>query len=116
MTLHPPSVTDAGTATEVAPGEAPMPQRARGRRRRRIADAFTGYAFLGPSLVLLGLFVFVPLGWAFLISLQQTDGFGAGVFVGLDNYRRLLTDAAFWRAAGNTGLFTLIGVDRKSVV
>jgi multiple sugar transport system permease protein len=71
---------------------------------------FTGYAFLAPSLLLLGLFVFLPLAWAFAISLQQTNGFGDGVFVGLENYQRLLSDALFWRAALNTALFTLIVV------
>ena len=80
------------------------------RPPRRLRDALTAYAFLTPSLVLLGLFVFLPLAWAFVLSLQQTNGFGSGAFVGLDNYRRLLTDPLFWRAALNTALFTLVVV------
>lgn len=89
----------------------PAPRRRNaGRDRRRILDALTGYAFLAPSLVLLGVFLFVPLVGAFVISLQQTNGFGDGVFVGLDNYGRLLTDPAFWRATLNTALFTLVVV------
>jgi multiple sugar transport system permease protein len=66
------------------------------------------YAFLSPTLLLLGLFVFVPVAWGFFISLQRTDGFGDGTFVGLDNYTRLLGDGRFWRATANTVLFTAI--------
>lgn len=80
------------------------------RRPRWVRSTLAGYAFLAPSLVLLGLFVFLPLGWAFTISLKQTNGFGDGAFVGLANYGRLLTDPVFWRVTFNTALFTIIVV------
>jgi multiple sugar transport system permease protein len=103
--------TDQHLAT--APPTARPPDRPRvaaGRRRRRVASALTGYGFLAPAIVLLGLFLFVPLGWAALTSLRRTDGFGAGRWVGLANYERLLGDGAFWQSLGNTVLFTLIVV------
>ena len=59
-------------------------------------------------LALLGVFVFLPLVAAVVISLQRTDGFGAGTFIGLGNYTRLFGDPLFWRSAGNTVLFTAI--------
>jgi multiple sugar transport system permease protein len=65
-------------------------------------------AFLAPNIVLLGVFVFLPLAWVLLLSFQRTDGFGAGTFIGVDNYARLLSDARFWRATVNTVLFTAI--------
>ena len=67
-----------------------------------------GYAFLTPSTGLLGLFMLVPLVGAVVLSFQRTDGFGAGRFIGLDNYARLAGDPLFWRSTFNTGLFTLI--------
>ncbi len=84
-----------------------------GRRTRRTGraarrESLVGYAFLTPNLILLGLFVLLPLGGAMVISLQQTNGFGDGRFVGLDNYVRLLSDSVFWRSTINTALFTLI--------
>ncbi|GAB2596038.1 sugar ABC transporter permease [Microlunatus antarcticus] len=63
---------------------------------------------LAPNLLLLGLFVFVPLVGAFVISLQRTDGFGSGTFAGLDNYARLLGDGLFWRSLINTTAFTVL--------
>jgi multiple sugar transport system permease protein len=66
------------------------------------------YAFLSPNLLLLGLFVFVPLVGTGVISLQKTDGFGSGSFVGAANYLRLASDPLFWRSAANTVLFTAL--------
>jgi multiple sugar transport system permease protein len=77
-------------------------------RRRRSGEALAGYAFIAPNYALLGLFVLVPLVGAAVLSLQRTDGFGDGVFTGPDNYARLATDPLFWRAFGNTVLFTVL--------
>ncbi|MEJ7647601.1 MAG: sugar ABC transporter permease [Nakamurella sp.] len=81
-----------------------------GGRNRRVREAASGYAFLLPSLVLLGLFLFLPLVWALFLSFQKTDGFGTNTWVGLANYRRLLSDPVFWRSTVNTALFTVIVV------
>lgn len=74
----------------------------------RTRESVAAYAFLSPNLVLLALFVFVPLVGTVVISLQKTDGFGSGTFVGADNYLRLVGDPLFWRSAANTVLFTLL--------
>ena len=58
------------------------------RSRLNRGESLTGYAFIAPNMVLLTVFVLVPLVWAVVISFQQTNGFGAGRFVGLDNYTR----------------------------
>ncbi len=86
-------------------GAAPGPRRARGRSA---SESLTAYAFLAPNMVLLLAFVLFPLGWAVVVSLQQTNGFGAGIFVGLANYGRLFNDPLFWRSTVNTILFTVI--------
>lgn len=80
----------------------------RGRSRHIRGEARAAYVLLAPNLLLLGLFVFVPLVGAFVISLQRTDGFGSGTFAGLDNYARLLTDGLFWRSLVNTTAFTVL--------
>lgn len=74
----------------------------------RAREVWAGYAFAAPTLVLLGVFVLLPLGGAAVISLQETNGFGAGTFVGLDNYRQLVQDPVFWRASLNTALYTVL--------
>ena len=94
------------------PGQDPAAGQRPERRRRQpggsAGESLTAYAFVAPNMLLLLVFVLVPLGWAVLVSLQQTNGFGAGVFVGLTNYGRLFSDPLFWRSAINTVLFTVI--------
>ncbi|MET3807978.1 multiple sugar transport system permease protein [Nakamurella sp. UYEF19] len=90
-----------------------VPTRRRGGRmsRRRVGTAgesLTAYAFLAPNMLLLLVFVLFPLGWAVVVSLQQTNGFGAGAFVGLANYRHLFSDPLFWRSTVNTVVFTVV--------
>lgn len=87
--------------------EPPPRRRPRGVPGRR-GETLAGYAFLTPNLVLLAIFVLVPLVGAVVLSVQQTDGFGSGRFVGLDNYARLVRDPVFWRSSANTVLFTLV--------
>jgi len=64
---------------------------------------------LGPSLVLIGLFLVGPVGYAIWLSLtnKRLTGFGARTprFVGLDNYRQLLESADFLHSLGLTGQF-----------
>ncbi|MFB9278422.1 carbohydrate ABC transporter permease [Cohnella cellulosilytica] len=80
------------------------------RRLRRLLPGDTAAAllFLAPSLAGFGLFYIAP----FLMSLYEsfTDRALGGAFVGLDNYREVLASASFRQAAGNTLLFTGVGV------
>jgi len=79
------------------------------RRRTRAA-----WAFLAPAIILLFLFFLVPVAAGLLLSLTDFDIYAIGSpglarFVGLDNYRRLLSDGTFWMALGNTLKFVFIG-------
>ena len=100
------SVLEAGEPA-AAPADRGVPRR---RRRRTASEAAAGYSFLAPNLVLLGVFLFLPLAWAAWLSLQETDGFGNGTFIGLENYSRLLGDPVFWQSTFNTAVFTVLVV------
>ena len=67
------------------------------------------WLFVIPSIVLIVAFVFYPMVQAFITSLQ--GGMGNNLtFVGLDNYKRLLTDSTFRKALFNTVLYLIIQV------
>ena len=85
------------TSTLPAPEEVTARPR-RASRAPAARETVAAYGFLAPNLLMLALFVFVPLVGAFLLSFQRTNGFGDGVFIGLDNYARLLSDPLFWRS------------------
>ncbi|PSL38115.1 carbohydrate ABC transporter membrane protein 1 (CUT1 family) [Labedella gwakjiensis] len=84
---------------------------ASGRRRAaRRRDTLTGYAFVAPNMLLMGLFLFVPIAFAIQLSLQDTQGFGDPEWIGLGNYARMAADPIFWQSLGNTLVFTAITV------
>jgi len=81
--------------------------------RRRAPDVrrwVTSYVMLAPALVLFGVFVLYPLVGAVRISLTNSSGIGQATFVGLGNYRTLLSDDVFWKAALNTVLLAVVSV------
>ena len=67
------------------------------------------WLFVITSIFLIVTFVFYPMVQAFITSLQ--GGMGNNLtFVGLDNYKRLLTDSTFRKALFNTVLYLIIQV------
>lgn len=84
----------AGTLEATA---APPPRRRRGRGSAlRRQERWAGWLFVLPGLAVLIIFLVVPIGLAFYVSLTRWDGlsspFGGGArFIGFDNYKSLLT-------------------------
>src|SRR3954470_17911247 len=80
------------------------------RRRRLRRETLEGWGFVAPATVLiLGLSVF-PAVWAFLLSLQQWNGFSEPKPVGAANYAAMLSDSELWEAVGHTLLYMLLFV------
>jgi multiple sugar transport system permease protein len=69
------------------------------------AERFGGFAFVAPFLLFYLVILVYPLISGILLSFQRVDLFGGGVFVGLQNYGRLLADPTFLQSLVNT--FTL---------
>src|SRR3954447_22974824 len=66
-----------------------------------------------PSGVLLGGLLALPLAVGVVLGFQDTTIGNPGAFVGLDNYRYLLTDPVFRITALNTALYTVVTVAFK---
>jgi raffinose/stachyose/melibiose transport system permease protein len=70
-----------------------------GRKRFDRSYALTAAAFLLPSVIIYGLFVFFPLFQAFYYGLYDWNGLGPlEDYVGLQNYRDVLSDEIFRNA------------------
>src|SRR5207245_6420758 len=65
---------------------------------------------LVPAAVLLGGLLAFPLVLGVLLGFKDATIGEAGSFIGLDNYRYLLTDPVFRITALNTALYTLVTV------
>jgi multiple sugar transport system permease protein len=81
---------------------------AKDERRRRLAENFAGWGFAGPAILLILGLSFVPMAWAFLLSLTNSDLISGGSFIGLDNYSALVNDPLLAKAFKNTVIFTLL--------
>jgi multiple sugar transport system permease protein len=90
---------------EAATAEArtPAKRRSRGFSERRLA-AF----MVGPSLVMIALVAAYPIGYAFVLSLQEYSVRQAGLWrwAGLRNYTEVLGNPEFWEAFRTTFIFT----------
>lgn len=75
-----------------------------------------GFLFVAPFLILYSAILIYPLLRGVWLSLNQVDLFGAGHFVGLGNYARLLDDPIFTQSLINTFIVTLMIVPPLTVI
>jgi multiple sugar transport system permease protein len=85
--------------------------RARPRRRARRQSRVAPYLFLAPAGLLFLLFILLPVGYAIVLSLRANKvqggiiGQSAEVFVGLDNYRAVLSDPEFLHSLARLAIY-----------
>ncbi|MEM1264554.1 MAG: sugar ABC transporter permease [Pseudomonadota bacterium] len=90
------------------PARAPRGGRVAGRGGWRVwAPALL---FLTPAIVGLLVFRLIPIVWAFALSFTDWRIFDELVWVGLDNYRHILSSPVSLQVLGNTLVFTLMYV------
>jgi ABC-type sugar transport system permease subunit len=68
---------------------------------------WTPWVFTAPFLILFAVFTLWPLVQSLLLAFQQTFGPKSTAYVGGKNFTFLLQDSLFWKAVGNTALYTL---------
>ena len=77
--------------------------------------SLAAWVFVGPALVVLGVFFGLPVFAALLLSLTDFDLYALADwrnlrFVGFGNYTELLQTPLFWKSLGNTFYFVIVGV------
>jgi len=70
--------------------------------------SITPYTFLVPALVLLGIFVVYPIIAVVYYSFTDYDIATPPVWVGLDNYTRLVDDPVFWLALTHSLVYLVV--------
>ena len=76
----------------------------------------SAFGLIAPVQLMLGLVIFVPALYVVWLSFQQSTFGQNAVFVGLDNYTRVLGDTYFWRALVNTVIIVLVVVHVELVI
>ncbi|MFI5338716.1 MAG: carbohydrate ABC transporter permease [Candidatus Methylomirabilales bacterium] len=78
------------------------------QNRRRGRAGLAPYLFLTPNLAVFLIFIIVPAGYNFYLSLFRTSPFRSPEFVGTENFFYLFQrDDLFWRAARNVAVFVI---------
>jgi ABC-type sugar transport system permease subunit len=80
-------------------------------------SSLTAYAFLAPTLVLVGIFTLLPIAFALYASVHRLDIMsGQASFIGFKNLGYLVADDKFWAATRNTLKYVLIVVPAQTII
>ncbi len=86
-------------------------RRVRSRRVRRLLEHLEAYAFLLPAAIVLSVFQFYPILYAFFVSLLRWNLIDpVHPYVGWNNYVQLVHDPKFLTALGNTAYYAVVSV------
>lgn len=86
------------------------------KKRSRFRRYLPAYLFIFPGTLLFVVWTLYPLIDAFRMSFYEWNLIKPSRFIGLDNYRRALTDDVFWMAARNTLYYVLITVPGQMIL
>ncbi len=84
--------------------------------RKMLRNSLKAYLFIAPAMIILFFFHFMPIIYAFFLSLYKRISVVKGIvppaenFAGFDNYGRLLTDPQWWNAFWNTLGYVVLSV------
>lgn len=84
-----------------------------GARARRLIPA---YLFILPGTLLFMVWTLYPLLVSLVMSFTEWNLIKPSQFIGLENYRRALSDPVFWLALRNTLLYTIITVPGQMIL
>ena len=102
--------TSAVTSAKSTPVAGPAAPRA---RRRRPGDGVAGYLFLSPWIIGMLLLTIGPMAASLYLSFTDYNLFTTPEWIGLENYRRMLSDARWLQSVRVTLLYVLIAVPIK---
>lgn len=73
------------------------------KQKRKLKNNLVGYSFILPNLIGYSIFIFLPVCFSLILSVMKWDGSkNPMVFVGLENFKRLLGDSTFRISFSNT--------------
>lgn len=80
-------------------------------KRKLRNDNLAGYAFISPFIIGFLCFTVIPMGASLLLSFTNYDLFTTPQWIGLDNYKTMLTDdEKYWGSLKVTFYYVLAGV------
>lgn len=82
-----------------------------------LKSTLENYVFVLPAVLIFSIFYIIPFIWVFQLGLYQWDGIlPTRIFVGLGNFKEILTDRIWWQSMRNAGYITLIALTLQNAV
>ncbi|XHX78148.1 MAG: carbohydrate ABC transporter permease [Stenomitos frigidus ULC029] len=87
-------------------------------QKRKVSESTTGYLFMAPTILIAGVFLLLPIGYAVALAFQKVQLLGevSYRFVGLKNFARMAQDDRVWIALKNTAEYVAIVVPLQTVL
>lgn len=79
-------------------------------------EAKVAYLFLVPIVGLLTTFVVIPLIYAIFVSFYEWNFYQDSIFIGLENFKRVINDPNFWKSLWVGLKFALIVIPSQFVI
>ncbi len=82
------------------------------RQLHRLFDLIERWSFMAPTLIILAALLAYPVFYSIALSFTQFDlmTFGPGEWVGLDNYRAVMSDYRFWESIRVTLVYLVVAL------
>lgn len=77
---------------------------------RKLGGKYSPYLYILPIVVISGVLIYLSIGFNAFASLTDWNGLKKMNFIGFENYSKLFSDRAFWKATTNTLLFMVVTV------
>ena len=86
--------------------------------KQKFRDALSGYAFITPAILILGVFLALPVIYAIVLAFYRVQLLGEVDFrfAGLRNFVRIRDDERVWIALSNTIQYVLIVVPTQTIL
>jgi multiple sugar transport system permease protein len=86
--------------------------------KQKIREALSGYAFMTPAIIILGVFLMLPVIYAIVLSFYRVQLLGdvSYRFAGLKNFIRIQEDERVWIALRNTIQYVSIVVPIQTIL
>ncbi|BET45423.1 sugar ABC transporter permease [Kitasatospora aureofaciens] len=106
-------MSTVSTTAPARPDRPTDPRPPAGRRRRR-EQQWPAYVFLTPWMIGAAVLTLVPMAVSLWLSFTDYNLFDPPHWVGLRNYKEMLTeDPRYWRSVGTTLLYVVVAVPLK---
>ncbi|UOQ48334.1 sugar ABC transporter permease [Gracilibacillus caseinilyticus] len=79
-------------------------------------EAFSGYLYISPFFILFAVFGLFPILFSFYLGFHKWNGLGEMEYVGLQNFKWILTDPIFWKSLSNTLIMWVLGTLPQIIV